>query len=113
MSAAATDLIAETGLPGEIGIVVIGATARHEIASGALAMNLLTQPIRERRNNHGDVPPRRRRAPAILPPPQKLPVLEPELAEDRLQGRKAVAAVCLGARENRAKPHHRSLSKKT
>src|SRR5437764_11674501 len=46
---------------------------------------------------------------AVLPPPQDLSVLRRQRAEDRLQGREAVAALRLGARQDRAEPHHRGL----
>ena len=47
--------------------------------------------------------------PAVLPPPQDLPVLRRQRAEDRLQGREAAAALRLRARQDRAEPHHRGL----
>ena len=53
--------------------------------------------------------PHRRRPPAVLPPPQDLPVLRRQCAEDRLQGRQAAAALRLRARQDRAEPHHRGL----
>ena len=62
-----------------------------------------------RRNDHGNVTARCGRTPAILPPPQELPVLRRERAEDRLQGRQAAAAVRFGARQDRAEPHHRGF----
>src|SRR3984885_14320209 len=66
---------------------------------------------RRRRNNHGNVTAggRRRRTPAVLSPPQELPVLRRQRAENRLQGRQTVAALRLGARQNRSEPHHGSL----
>src|SRR6202040_2774554 len=66
---------------------------------------------RRRRNNHGNVTARRGRrwAPAVLSPPQELPVLRRQRAEDRLQGRQAVAALRVGARQDRAEPHHGGL----
>ena len=51
----------------------------------------------------------RRRAPSVLPPPQDLPVLRRQRAEDRLQGRQAPAALRLRARQDRAEPHHRGV----
>src|SRR6516165_412289 len=62
---------------------------------------------RPRSNRHGpytDADP-----PAVLPPPQDLPVLGRQRAEDRLQGREAVAALRVRARQDRAEPHHRGL----
>ena len=47
--------------------------------------------------------------PAVLPPPQELPVLGRQRAEDRLQGRQAAAAVRVRARQDRSEPHHRGL----
>ena len=48
-------------------------------------------------------------APAVLPPPQDLPVLRRQRAQDRLQGRAAAAALRLRARQDRAEPHHRGV----
>src|SRR5690606_9954750 len=53
--------------------------------------------------------PRRRRAPAVLPPPEGLPVLGRQLAEDRLQGRQAAAALRLRTRQDRALADHRRV----
>src|ERR1700685_836514 len=66
---------------------------------------------RRRRNNHGNVTARRRwrRTPAVLSPPQELPVLWRQCAEDRLQGRQALAALRVGARQDRSEPHHRGF----
>src|ERR1700724_1918387 len=68
---------------------------------------------RRRRNNHGNVTARRRRrrrwTPAVLSPPQELPVLRRQRAEDRLQGRQAVAALRVGARQDRSEPHYGGL----
>src|SRR5262249_32826516 len=44
--------------------------------------------------------------PAVLPPPQDLSVLRRQRAQDRLQGRTALAALRLRARQDRAKPDH-------
>ena len=55
----------------------------------------------------GRPPPGRRRPPALLPPPQVLPLLRPERAEDRLQGRAPAVPLPVGARQDRAEPHHR------
>ena len=52
---------------------------------------------------------RGRRPPAIFPAAQILPVLRTQRAEDRLQGRPAVAALRLRARQDRAEPHHRGI----
>ena len=45
--------------------------------------------------------------PPILPPPQDLPVLRPERAEDRLQGHAPALALHFRARQDRAVAHHR------
>src|SRR4029077_7190272 len=47
--------------------------------------------------------------PSVLPPPQDVSVLRQQRAEDRLQGREAVAALRFGTRQDRAEPHHRGL----
>src|SRR5215216_935682 len=57
--------------------------------------------------------PARWQSPAVLPPPQDVPVLRRQCAEDRLQGRATVAALCFRARQDRTEPHHRSVGKKT
>ena len=64
-----------------------------------------------RRNNHGDVTARRRRAPAVLSPPQELPVFRRQCAEDRLQGRQAAATVRVGTRQDRSESHYRGFRK--
>ena len=64
------------------------------------------------RHQPGRPPSRRRRPPALLSPPQVLPVLRPERAEDRLQGRAPAVPLPVGARQDRAEPHHRGVSAK-
>src|SRR5271166_4650333 len=49
----------------------------------------------------------------VLPPPQDLPVLGLECAEDRLQGYAPSIALHLGARQDRALAHHRRLREET
>src|ERR1019366_2718399 len=52
-------------------------------------------------------PPRRGWcAPAVLSPPQILPVLRCQCPEDRLQGRAAVVPLPVGARQDRAQSNH-------
>ena len=65
--------------------------------------------VRHHRSQSGRPPRRRRRPPAVLPPPQVLPVLRPQRAEDRLQGRAPAVPLPVGARQDRAQPHHRGL----
>src|SRR5262245_5726768 len=43
-------------------------------------------------------------APPVFPPPQDLSVFRRQCAEDRLQGREAPSALCIRARQDRAKP---------
>src|SRR5712672_4727973 len=50
--------------------------------------------------------------PALLSPPQDLPVLGRECAQDRLQGCQAAAALHFGARQDRAVAHHRGVREK-
>src|SRR5690606_14893608 len=45
-------------------------------------------------------------APAVPAPPQDLPVLRRQRAQDRLQGRAAAAALRLGARQDRSIAHY-------
>src|SRR5262249_23742103 len=47
--------------------------------------------------------------PAVFPPPQNLPLLRSERAQDRLQGRQVAAALHFGARQDRALAHHGGL----
>src|SRR5580698_3603061 len=47
--------------------------------------------------------------PRVLPSAQILPVLGAERSEDRLQGRAALAALHLRARQDCAEPHHRGF----
>ena len=49
------------------------------------------------------------RPPAVLSPPQVLPVLRPECAEDRLQGRAPAVPLPVGARQDRALSDHRGV----
>src|SRR5688572_24622099 len=51
-------------------------------------------------------------AQAVFPAPQELPVFGGRRAQDRLQGRKAVVAVHLGTRKDRAEPHYGGERKK-
>src|SRR5512132_106255 len=59
---------------------------------------------RRRSDSHGDFP--NANAPAFLSPAQDLPVFRRQRAEDRLQGRQALAALRLRARQDRAKPDY-------
>src|SRR2546430_15888008 len=49
---------------------------------------------------------------SFLSPPQDLPVLGGECAEDRLQGRQAASTLYFGARQDRAVAHHRGVREK-
>src|ERR1700739_4675687 len=96
--------------------VSIAATATVIAVTGRASVGpakVRTTSKRRRRNNDGDVTASRRSAPAVLPPPQKLPILRRQCAEDRLQGRQAVAAVRVRARQDPPKPHHRRLGEET
>src|SRR3984957_18547454 len=86
----------------------IAATVAIVRAATAVRVTAATK-LQRRRNNHGYVTARRGGAPGVLPPPQELPVLRRQCAEDRLQGRQASAAFRLGARQDRAEPHHRRV----
>src|SRR5262245_50686171 len=61
-------------------------------------------PERGRSNSHGPFPDAD--SPPILSPPQDLPVLRDQCAEDRLQGRAASATLRFRARQDRAEPDH-------
>ena len=83
--------------------------ARDEFRRGISRRRGGVSHVRNCRNQSGRPPRRRRRPPAVLPPPQVLPVLRPECAEDRLQGRAPAVPLPVGARQDRAQPHHRGL----
>src|SRR3984893_9699111 len=87
------------------------ATARATVTGVRARAPTKLKRRRRRRNNHGNVTARRRRrwTPAVLSPPQELPVLRRQRAEDRLQGRQAVAALRVGARQDRSEPHYGGL----
>src|SRR5262245_55292945 len=63
---------------------------------------------RPRSNGHGIFSPVAN-PPAVLSPPQDLPILGRQCAEDRLQGRAALAALRLRTWKDRAEPHYRGL----
>src|ERR1700730_12623231 len=77
-------------------------------ATGADAM---MKASKRRRTWHELHAIRRRRAPPVLPPPQKLSVLGLQCTQDRLQGRKASTALHLREWQGRAEPHHRGVGK--
>src|SRR5262245_59649359 len=52
-------------------------------------------------------------APSVLSPAQDLSLLGRQSAEDRLQGREALAALCVGARQDGAEPHHCGIRQET
>src|SRR5215470_13740420 len=104
-AAAAVSATATAAVSGGIANVVIAATvATAEIAatSGAIA----TAVRREKKQqlvtgskSHG--PCTNPDTPAVLPPPQDLPVLGRQRAQDRLQGCPTAAALCLRTRQDR------------
>src|SRR4029453_13497942 len=61
-------------------------------------------PQRRRSDSHGDFPDAN--APPFFSPAQDLPVFRRQRAEDRLQGRQALTALRLRARQDRAKPDY-------
>src|SRR5215471_8774503 len=109
-AAPATIGTGRAGVTGTTGTVATGATVPAATAMKALAH----PPPKETAHEHGQLPPfrwrqRRPNPAALLPPAQDLPLLERSRPEDRLQGREAPAALPLGARQDRAEPHHRGL----
>ena len=64
-----------------------------------------SNPGRIARNGH-QRPYHRPGSPSVPAPPQDLPVLGPECAQDRLQGRPPAAALRFRARQDRPLPHH-------
>src|SRR5262249_38838507 len=82
-----------------------GATARVvRRAKSAMTAPANRHPATRSKNDEHE--PRRGCPPSVLPPPQDLSVLRGQHAQDRLQGREAPAALHLGARQDRAEPHH-------
>src|SRR5262245_5369947 len=65
---------------------------------------------KEGQKTNGNQRPHHLAGPPSLPaPPEDLPVLGPERAQDRLQGRASPAALRLRARQDRALAHHRGF----
>src|SRR5262249_13122172 len=89
-----------------VSTVVIARAARH----GRATSKTHCQKPRRRNESHGAVSSAG--PPALLSPPEDLPVLRGQCPEDRLQGREALAAVCVRARQDRAEPHYGSFRKK-
>src|SRR5215813_6867983 len=89
-----------------VGIAAIGSAASFGVIATA-AHRETKSPLVTRSKNDG--PRTNADSPAILPPPQDLPVLGRQRAQDRLQRRAPAAALCLRARQDRAKPHHRGI----
>src|SRR5678815_2639776 len=100
MSAAVTDSTAS------IAVTVVGAATGSIVASGGATAKAATK--RRLRSKHNAVRSISG-ASAVLPAAQDLPVLRNQRAKDRLQGREAVAALRLRARQDRAEPHHGRL----
>jgi small subunit ribosomal protein S6 len=90
---------------GERGELVATATVASGVNAGHATMP--TRQAARRRTDHGDLT--HGRSPAVLPSSQDLSVHRHQRAQDRLQGRAAVAALRLGARQDRAEPNHRRL----
>ncbi len=80
--------------------------ARAVIAMTGRAMMLPYRATPARRDKSCVDAEFRWRTPPLLSSSQDLPVHWRQCAEDRLQGREAVAALRLRARQDRAKPHH-------
>src|SRR3954452_216615 len=85
---------------------VIVATTGEIAIRGPRATMFLPARVRSDPNVDGPYPD----SPPLLPSSQDLSVFRCQCAEDRLQGREAPAAICFRARQDRAKPHHGSVS---
>src|ERR1700759_4012248 len=87
-------------------IVRAASVATVTAASAAIAARaaraMTPKPAANRSKNHG----RSWCTPSVFSSPQDLPVHGCECAEDRLQGFQAADALRLGARQDRAEPHH-------
>src|SRR3954462_13062051 len=110
MTEAAAFGIATAGASVAIAIVAVSvATATVVVIESARRVRRATrlpQPSPKRRSNANEHCTHARRSPPVLPPSQELPVHWRQCAEDRLQGRAAVAALCLRARQDRAESYH-------
>src|SRR5262249_22918518 len=88
-----------------IAVNAVNAATGGIAAIAARAARVMTSMVGKRSKNHG----RSRCTPSVFPPSQDLPVHGSERAEDRLQGFQAADALRLGARQDRAEPHHGSV----
>src|SRR4051812_5086284 len=98
-------------------VVVSGAIASAAVIEIVTARRVrramrLPQPSPKRRSDTNEHCTHARRSPPVLPPSQELPVHWRQCAEDRLQGRAAVAALCLRARQDRAESYHCGVRQK-
>src|SRR5215475_13403755 len=96
------------------GIAIVGIAAIAAIGSAASSGANATAAHRETKSplvtrSKNDGPRTNADTPAVLPPPQDLPVLGRQRPQDRLQRRAPAAALCFRARQDRAKPHHRGV----
>src|SRR5690606_37750008 len=85
---------------------MVAATVATGIAATATIVVRAARAIRMREPNNGRYQPDPD-APALPSPPQDLPVLRRQCAEDRLQGRAAPAALHFRAWQDRAFAHYR------
>src|SRR3954468_13904202 len=101
-----------------VSAVIVRAVASAAIAKAAFSVAVAVAIVaraapvkkskrRKRSNDNG----RSWCTPSVLPPPQDLSVHGSERAKDRLQGFQAPDALRIGARQDRAEPHHRGFRK--
>src|SRR5947209_9296940 len=93
-----------------IGAIVAsaGVAAAATATAATVAIGAIASGVRVAKKAHlkREPPDVDRSPPSLLPPPQELPVLRPERAEDRLQGYAPALALHFRARQDRAVAHH-------
>src|SRR5262249_24782209 len=103
-SVAAADVTAAASAVAVAKAVAAASVARAVRAEtgivGALIPGVRSVRLKRRRENSHES------SQAFLPAPQELPVHRQQRAQDRLQGHPVAVALHLGARQDRAVPHH-------
>jgi hypothetical protein len=101
-----TTTIAEIVASAAAAAVVIATVVTAIVVIAAIANGARGVKKAQPKEEHSDVD----RSPSpLLSPPQELPILRPERAEDRLQGYAALIALHFRARQDRALAHHRRV----
>src|SRR5512144_2025163 len=96
------------------GIVTAAASAAIVKAAGSVAAAIVARAVpvkKSKRRKRSKENGRSWCTPSVFPPPHDLSVHGSERSEDRLQGFQALDALRVGARQDRAEPHHGGLRK--